>query len=69
MKAFVLKRYGKKVTLQLTDIATPSLGKNEVLVQVHAAGVNLLDSKLQQNYFNRFTEPFLTTSDLSIRIS
>src|SRR3954463_12240211 len=51
MKAFVLCRYGKKRALGLTDIPTPALREDEVLVQVHAAGVNLLDSKIRDGEF------------------
>src|SRR5688572_16830608 len=51
MKAFVLKRYGKKEKLQLTEISEPSAGNNDVLVKVHAAGVNQLDSKLRNGEF------------------
>jgi len=51
MKAFALERYGKKQPLRLTDVATPQLRDDEVLVQVHAAGVNLLDSKIRDGEF------------------
>jgi NADPH:quinone reductase-like Zn-dependent oxidoreductase len=51
MKAFVLKRYGKKETLHLTEMADAVLKEDEVLVQVHAAGVNLLDSKIRDGEF------------------
>jgi alcohol dehydrogenase len=51
MKAFVLDGYGKKRPLRLADMPTPELRDDEVLVQVHAAGVNLLDSKLRDGEF------------------
>ncbi|HEX7867562.1 MAG TPA: NADP-dependent oxidoreductase [Variovorax sp.] len=51
MKAFVLDRYGKKGALRSADIPTPELRDDEVLVQVHAAGVNLLDSKIRDGEF------------------
>jgi NADPH:quinone reductase-like Zn-dependent oxidoreductase len=51
MKAFVLGRYGKKRALQLTDVPMPQLRDDEVLVQVHAAGVNVLDSKIRDGEF------------------
>ena len=51
MKAFVLERYGKKRALRLADMPTPELRDDEVLVQVHAAGVNLLDSKIRDGEF------------------
>ena len=51
MKAFVLDRYGKKRALRLADMPSPELRDDEVLVQVHAAGVNLLDSKIRDGEF------------------
>jgi NADPH:quinone reductase-like Zn-dependent oxidoreductase len=51
MKAFVLERYGKQRALQLTDLPDPALRDDEVLVQVHAAGVNQLDCKIRNGEF------------------
>lgn len=51
MKAFILDRYGKKNALRLADMPVPELRDDEVLVQVHAAGVNLLDSKIRDGEF------------------
>jgi len=51
MKAFVLERYGQKSALRLADVPKPTLKDDEVLVQVHAAGVNLLDSKIRDGEF------------------
>ena len=51
MRAFVIERYGKKRALALADVPTPALRDDEVLVRVHAAGVNLLDSKIRDGEF------------------
>lgn len=51
MKAFVLHRYGKKGALELAEVPIPELRDDEVLVQVHAAGVNLLDCKIRDGEF------------------
>lgn len=51
MKAFIVERYGKKRALRLADMPPPELRDDEVLVQVHAAGVNLLDSKVRDGEF------------------
>ncbi|WP_349741026.1 NADP-dependent oxidoreductase [Roseateles cavernae] len=51
MKAFILERYGKQRELRLADMPSPSLRDDEVLVEVHAAGVNLLDSKIRDGEF------------------
>ncbi len=54
MKAFVVTRYGKKEKLQLSEISEPVIKENDVLVQVHSAGVNLLDSLLRNGDFKLF---------------
>lgn len=51
MKAFVLERYGKKRALRSADMPIPELRDDEVLVEVHAAGVNLLDAKIRDGEF------------------
>ncbi len=51
MKAFVLERYGKQRALQMAEMPIPELRDDEVLVQVHAAGVNLLDAKIRNGEF------------------
>lgn len=51
MKAFILKRYGKKEKLHLTQLAEPLLKETDILVKVYAAGVNLLDSKIRDGEF------------------
>ena len=54
MKAFVLDGYERKGTLRFADIAVPALRDDEVLVEVHAAGVNLLDAKIRDGEFKLF---------------
>lgn len=51
MKAFLLEGYGKKRALRMADVPTPELRPDEVLVEVHAAGVNLIDSKIRDGEF------------------
>lgn len=51
MKAFILDRYGKTVALRMTDMPEPTLRDDEVLVEVHAASVNVLDSKIRDGEF------------------
>jgi NADPH:quinone reductase-like Zn-dependent oxidoreductase len=51
MKAFIIDRYGKKEKLHLSEIAEPVVKENDVLIQVHSAGVNLLDSKIKNGEF------------------
>ena len=68
MKAFIVKRYGKKEKLQLTEMAEPVVKENDVLVQVHAAGVNLVDSKIKGGEFKLilpYKPPFTLGHDVS----
>ena len=51
MKAFFINRYGKKENLQSAEIAEPVLRANDVLVQIHPASVNVLDSKIKNGDF------------------
>ncbi len=51
MKAFIIDRYGKKETGRIADVAEPELGDHDVLIQIHAAGVNALDSKIKHGEF------------------
>ena len=51
MKAFILDRYGSRTALRPGDMPDPELREDDVLVQVHAAGLNPLDSKLRKGEF------------------
>ncbi|MCF0049161.1 NADP-dependent oxidoreductase [Dyadobacter sp. LJ53] len=51
MKAFLIKKYDKKAKLLLEEVATPDIKDDEVLVEVHASGLNLLDSKIRSGEF------------------
>jgi NADPH:quinone reductase-like Zn-dependent oxidoreductase len=51
MQAFTVERYGKEGALRLAEVPMPELRDDEVLVQVHAAGVNLLDAKIRNGEF------------------
>lgn len=51
MKAFVLDAYAKAARLRLTDHPDPQPGPREVLVRIHAVGLNQLDSKIRDGAF------------------
>ena len=53
MKSFILDRYGKSARLRLGDMPDPQVQANDVLVKVHAASVNVLDSKIRNGEFKR----------------
>jgi alcohol dehydrogenase len=68
MKAFILDRYGSKVALRAGEVADPEVREDDVLVQVHAAGVNLLDSKLRSGEFKLilpYRVPFVLGHDVA----
>jgi NADPH:quinone reductase-like Zn-dependent oxidoreductase len=51
VKAFIVDRYGKKGSRRMGEMPDPQLQEDDVLVQVHAAGVNPLDSKIAHGEF------------------
>lgn len=51
MKAYVLNKYGKNEQLKLSEVKIPELGAHDVLVEIHAAGLNVLDSKIKAGKF------------------
>ena len=72
MKAFTVDRYGKKSTLTLADVPMPELRDDEVLVEVHAAGVNLLDAKLRNGEFKLilpYRTPFVLGHDVAGKVA
>ena len=54
MKAFIVDRYGSKDGVRAGEMPDPELREDDVLVQIHAAGVNLLDSKIRDGEFKLF---------------
>ena len=68
MKAFIANRYGKKEKLQLTEIEEPVVKEMDVLVQIHSAGVNLLDVKVKNGEFKlilSYKTPFTLGHDVA----
>jgi NADPH:quinone reductase-like Zn-dependent oxidoreductase len=68
MKAFIVNSYGKKEKLHLTEWAEPTVKENDVLVQVHSAGVNSLDSLIRNGEFKLFLPykpPFVNGHDVA----
>ena len=51
MKAFVVDRYQSKSAVRLGDMPEPEVRDDDVLVQVHAASLNQLDSKIRDGEF------------------
>ncbi len=53
MKAFIIDRYRNEDRGRIAEMPDPKLREDDVLVQIHAAGVNLLDSKIRDGEFKR----------------
>jgi NADPH:quinone reductase-like Zn-dependent oxidoreductase len=68
MKAFILDGYGSADRVRVGDVPDPQLHENDVLVQIHAAGVNLLDSKIRTGEFKlilRYRLPIVLGHDVA----
>ena len=57
MKAVLCKAFGPAETLVLEEVASPLPAKNEILLQVHAAGVNFPDTLIIEGKY-QFKPPF-----------
>ena len=68
MKALIFKRYGKPDQITFADIPRPTPKPDEILVQVHAAGLNPIDYMIPKGTFKaivRFHLPATLGSDLA----
>jgi NADPH:quinone reductase-like Zn-dependent oxidoreductase len=68
MKAFILDKYGRGAALRYGETADPAVGDDDVLVEVHAAGVNLLDAKVRNGEFKLillYRAPFVLGHDVA----
>lgn len=68
MKAFVLDRYGKNERLRAADVPEPEPRDDEVVIQIHATAVNLLDAKLRNGEFKLilpYRVPFVLGHDVA----
>lgn len=50
MKAFLIDRYGKNPG-RIGEAPAPADGANDVLIEVHASSINVLDSKIRKGDF------------------
>ncbi len=68
MKALTFQRYGQRPEIGLTELPRPTLKADELLVQVHAAGVNPIDNVIPTGLFKavlKFELPATMGSDLA----
>lgn len=70
MKAIVCKEFGPPSSLVFEDVELPELGKNQILLDVHAAGVNFPDTLIIQNKYQfKPALPFTPGGEISGVIS
>lgn len=68
MKALVFKRYGKADQIVFADLPRPTLKPDDILVQIHAAGLNPIDTMIPKGTFKpvlKFQLPATIGSDLA----
>ena len=68
MKSFLIDRYKKGGALRLGEMPEPKLRENDVMIEIHAAGVNPVDSKIRDGEFKlilRYRLPLILGSDLA----
>lgn len=51
MKAFIVDRYGSGDRVHSSQVPDPEMREDDVLIEIHAAGVNPLDSKIRDGEF------------------
>jgi len=68
MKAFTVEKYKKNGPLRMVDAAEPVPGSNDVVVEIKATAVNLLDSKIRDGEFKpllAYKPPFILGHDFA----
>lgn len=68
MKAFILKKYGKSDQFEFAVIPRPAIKPDEILVQVHAVGLNPIDYMIAKGDFKPIIKlrlPVVMGSDLA----
>jgi NADPH:quinone reductase-like Zn-dependent oxidoreductase len=68
MQAYIVDAYRKNASLRLTEVPEPKVGRNDVLVKVHAVSLNLIDAKLRDGEFKPilpYKPPFIAGHDVA----
>ena len=68
MKAALIDRYGSNDLVKVTDVSVPVIGPMDLLVRVHAASVNPLDTKTRDGKLKtllKYRFPLVLGNDLS----
>ncbi len=68
MRAAVIREYGRPEVLRIEDMPAPVVGVRDLLIEVRAAGVNPVDTKMRGGAFRgalRFPLPWILGLDVS----
>ncbi|GAA2360489.1 NADP-dependent oxidoreductase [Streptomyces cuspidosporus] len=68
MKAFMVEKYGDQAGMRAAEAPDPQVGADDVLVKIHAAGVNPLDLRIRNGDFKTFLPyrlPLILGNDLA----
>lgn len=68
MKAYIVDAYKKNAPLRLGEMPEPKVGRNDVLVKVHAVSLNLIDAKVRDGEFKPilpYKPPFIAGHDVA----
>ncbi|WP_231460064.1 MULTISPECIES: NADP-dependent oxidoreductase [unclassified Pedobacter] len=68
MKAYTLNRYSKTEPLNFGEVAKPTVKPNEVLIEIHSAGINQLDAKIKTGEFKmmlKYKMPLILGHDVA----
>lgn len=68
MKAFMVEKYGGRAGMRAAEAPDPQVGADDVLVEIHAAGVNPLDLRIRNGDFKTFLPyrlPLVLGNDLA----
>jgi NADPH:quinone reductase-like Zn-dependent oxidoreductase len=68
VKAFIVDRYGGPDVVRVGEMPDPQVKDHDVLVKIHAAGVNQLDTKIRAGEFKRilpYRLPIVLGNDLA----
>ncbi|UGQ13976.1 NADP-dependent oxidoreductase [Yinghuangia sp. ASG 101] len=68
MRALMVERYGSEADVRVREAPAPQVSADDVLVRIHAAGVNPLDTKIRDGEFKLilpYKVPFILGNDLA----
>jgi len=68
MKAFIIDRYGKNEVGRIGEMSDPEVRDDDVLIRIHAASINPLDSKIKSGEFKLilpYRLPLILGNDLA----